>query len=130
MNQAMLLACMYTEVGRGLGAVVAASCMSTAAAAMCPLVQSKRLSPRGLRRCQKLAIIFVCCLEVLVLSFCAAQGKEMASPDHIAKRRRLNSPPSDQGEPDDDYVCYGMVSPAVLLPYTRMLNTSLNSLSI
>lgn len=43
----------------------------------------------------------------------------MASFDHIAKRRRLNSPPSDQGEHDDDYVCYGMVSlPASSHHYT------------
>lgn len=39
----------------------------------------------------------------------------MAGPDHVAKRRRLNSPPSEQGEPDDEYVCYGMVRPTVLL---------------
>jgi hypothetical protein len=55
-----------------------------------------------------------------MLSFGAAHGKEMASPDHVAKRRRLNSPPPDQGEPDDDYVCYGTVSPtaSVLATFT------------
>jgi hypothetical protein len=51
----------------------------------------------------------------------------MASPDHLAKRRRLNSPPSDRGEPDNDYVCYGMVSPtkesALLQSVQLLLNT-------
>jgi hypothetical protein len=55
----------------------------------------------------------------------------MASPDHIAKRRRLNFPPSEQGEPDDDYVCYGMVSPTALLHQnTFVLNTRSDSWSI
>lgn len=42
----------------------------------------------------------------------------MASPNHLAKRRRLNFSPSD-----DDYVCYGTVSPTVLLhQYILSLN--------
>ena len=49
----------------------------------------------------------------------------MASPDHVAKRRRLDPPPSDEGgEFDDNYVCYGMVSLTVLLHlYMLSLNT-------
>jgi hypothetical protein len=48
----------------------------------------------------------------------------MASP-HLAKRRRLNFSPSDEGgEFDDDFVCYGMVSPTVLLhEYMHSLNS-------
>ena len=38
----------------------------------------------------------------------------MASPDHLAKRRRLNPAPHESPDndslDDDDYVCYGMVS--------------------
>jgi hypothetical protein len=59
----------------------------------------------------------VCHLEDLLfmVDSCAVQKDAMASPDHIAKRRRLNSPPSEQGEPDDEYVCYGMVRSTLLL---------------
>jgi hypothetical protein len=48
----------------------------------------------------------------------------MASPNHFAKRRRLNFSPSDEGGKfDDDYVCYGTVSPTVLLhQYILSLN--------
>lgn len=42
MNQAVLLACISTEVENGLEAVLAASCMSPAAAAMCAFVHSRK----------------------------------------------------------------------------------------
>jgi hypothetical protein len=37
----------------------------------------------------------------------------MASSSQLAKRRRLNSPLHESPDEDDDYVCYGMVSPTL-----------------
>ena len=120
-NQAVPPACMYTEVGHGLRAVVAASCMSTGAAANCPPVHSRKDSV-SLRSNDLKEFDNICChLEDLVLNFCSFHGKAMASPDHLAKRRRLNSPLSGQEESPNDYVCYGMVSLMVLFTSAHTL---------
>jgi len=134
MNQAVLLACMYIEVDRGLGG--SGGCIlheHSCCGDVPPCAVHERLSPRELQRSQKLAIIFVCHFEVSMLNFGAAQlqGDAMANPDHIAKRRRLNSPPPDQGELDDDYVCYGTVGPTAFLHRCiLLLKTTFHSLSI